>query len=313
MLTATGRYYLQNSLRTVAVMTTILPRKTLKKVRNITYNPNNTVIIFGAPRSGTTWLANIISKATHSEVIFEPFSPMAKGLFLPVKSATSTHWAKPYVRNSDQLNSLYDIDAILNGHNLKLWSEIGNVSIFPRQNLVLKTIHGSLIIPEIYQLYQNKLIYIERNPYAVVCSQLNSFGGKQYQYLNGLLKNQLLVQDWLKPWLRELSSIHCLVEEYAAVLAIETYITKNKMKGIPYKKVSYESLVLDPENQLKTILDWVAKAYRLDNINFNKQSFTSFTLKKKKRDLLDGWKTTLSRSEKALIKKWHNNFGLDNL
>ena len=313
MLIANGRYYLQNALRTLAVMTTFLSRKAIKKGRKIKVAPNSTVIVFGAPRSGTTWLANIISKATDSEIIFEPFSPMANRHFLQGTLLPPIDWAKPYVNHSDQLRSLYDIDAILSGNKLKLWSEIGNTCMFPKRDFVLKTIHGSLIIPEIYQIYQNKLVYIERNPYAVVCSQLNSFGGKQYQFLNGLLKNRLLVQDWLKPWLNALSSVSCLVEEYAAVLAIETYVTKKKLERIPYKKVPYEALVLDAENQLKSILDWIAKAYQLDTVNFNKRSFTSFTPNRKKRDLLDGWKTTLNRSEKAYIKKWQDNFGLDNI
>ncbi len=40
------------------------------------FNPNNTIMVFGSMRSGSTWLAEVISSVNGHLQIFEPLHPV---------------------------------------------------------------------------------------------------------------------------------------------------------------------------------------------------------------------------------------------
>jgi len=301
MLVETCNYCIRNIPGTSQVLVAYIVRNTLKQFQKIQPDPSRTVIVCGAPRSGTTWLTQLLAAATESEIVFEPFAPQAN-YFAKVK---------PSVDSLVELETKYKINSILTGKSLKLWLAAGNTNLLPKNKYILKTVHGGFLLPYLFEKYANPIILIERNPYATVYSQLNSFGGKEYRFLSSLLDNKTITNTWLKPYVSELKRVDNLVEEYAAVVAIERYYYKVFMQKIPHKKVSYELLVSDTKSQIEQILEWLDMDFKIRESTLFQESFTSFGDKKSLSERIEGWKTKLSKQDKKLIKKWLLIFSLN--
>ena len=90
----------------------------------------NTVLLCGSGRSGTTWLANIINNDNLFRYMFEPFHPEQVSI---VKHFNS----RQYLRASNKKEEfLLPATRILSGRVRNLWIDRYNKKIFPKRRLI---------------------------------------------------------------------------------------------------------------------------------------------------------------------------------
>ena len=199
------------------------------------------IAIFGAPRSGTTWLGQLFNSSPNVLYRFQP-------LF--------SHEFKSRLSPNSTLNDIQSFYSDLTTAN----SEFVLTSLnFPKQtptHLVWKEVRYHHITPNLLQNSNTKIIYIERNPIDVINSWFNApkeFNSKwdiQKEWLNAPSKNLNKPEEFngFNKWL-EVKNIHT-----------------DNFHNFPDKviKVKYEDLKDNPIKELQ-------KLYNFCNLKWDNQ------------------------------------------
>lgn len=153
-----------------------------------------------------------------------------------------------------------------------------------------------------------------RHPCAVTNSRKQLGWGENE--LEKFLKQELLVNNHLKPFVDIIKESKSLVEKNACIWCIQNTIALNTMNPEDWLIITYEHLFANPEEEIKRILDYIGidKDFKVDKIR-NRQSLQ----KLKHSDIithsnpLEAWRNKLSRDETSIILKIVKTFSLDNI
>lgn len=202
------------------------------------FEAEDSIIICGSRRSGTTWLMEILSKIPGYITLFEPFQPR----WFPEARRFNPN------PNPDQEGILDYLRDVLEGR-VRPSSSIYKVNLFNlRQRLMgdkllIKFVRANELVGLIkHQLNPRCIIYLIRNPYAVVSSQLRTSIMPDASYID---------VESHRPIESILASIWC--DEQTVPLATD---------GI--YKIKYEELVLDPRKVLAPLFSFLDYAQHLD-------------------------------------------------
>ncbi|MEQ8552416.1 MAG: hypothetical protein RIC53_07150 [Cyclobacteriaceae bacterium] len=160
------------------------------------------------------------------------------------------------------------------------------------ERLLVKICRGNRLLPWLTKQYEFKYkpIYMIRHPFAVVDSQLKQ-GGWDANWKSFKLPDSPYVDFELKhaDFLGSLESKEELLTANWCISNKQTL--ENVRHGVDWINVKYESLFLNPEDNLKIIFDqWNLELP--DKIDFSKNSRTSLgTYTKDKMKQLSKWKT----------------------
>lgn len=136
-----------------------------------------TVAIVGFGRSGTTWLSDIVSKASGQALLFEPWHPevLAKSTQYSYRSSYSEEETAELAGHlSSALNKQQPVPWLLRNHlptevheadpslTQLIWDQIGVMGF--------KTIRATLVPDWVLENVAGQMIYVVRHPLAVVAS-----------------------------------------------------------------------------------------------------------------------------------------------
>lgn len=214
------------------------------------------VLILGSPRSGSTWLAEIIDYTGEYKYIFEPFN-MKK-----CKEWSRQTWA-PVIGSEEAMRGskrIQDLKKIMNGKISKRnkWVMGRGGKVKNINKIMVKAVRAHYMLPAITTLFPDiKIIYITRNPVDTIKSQIKS----QFPYPKKIgtkgEKHLAAGKDEVDEYLRnndhEEPSFRVLrwaMETSVALKFLASY--KNAMM------VSYEELKDDTNNQISTICEFLS-------------------------------------------------------
>lgn len=134
----------------------------------------NTLVVASSPRSGSTWLAELLGHSQHCRLIFEPFEPRLTGTTNPKLS----HVRPGMFLSADSANREAEeiLNRVLSGrvrfkfHDDPWATERVNKSFFPTSRLIKDNTITNLL-PRISQRYPEvSIIYLLRHPIACAWS-----------------------------------------------------------------------------------------------------------------------------------------------
>jgi hypothetical protein len=287
---------------------------------------DDTILIFGTPRGGTTWFMELLENLADYRPIFEPLNmywfPQVKKIgigyrpYFPIENKQHEfreYLFKVFTGQINGLNPKYQ----LNPKSL-------HCRLFGKK-IIVKFIRGNRLLPWIANNFQvRKIFHIIRHPCATIASQIES-GIKGY-YLpkeSAVTKEMFLKEVLMVPFLRKDKKLIGKIKELkteeeilAAIWSIDNYIPFIYPKPYPWHIVIYEKLLTDGEKELKNIFNTIGtdlprKALK----NLRKTSKTSIN-KSKLSDIdpqrqLSKWKKKLSNNQINKILKVINLFGFD--
>src|SRR5579871_6762090 len=203
------------------------------------------IFVAGTGRSGTTWLAEALTRGTRRRVVFEPF----RNDRVPEWSGAVTF---QYLRRADTTTSLLPQAAsILRTSFRDEWADTLNGRFITTGRLV-KDIRANLMLAWLVeQLGPFPLIHLIRNPLAVVHSwkRENWTATPVELYLS----QPQLLSDHLAPFEDLIrSTIHPL-ERVALSWCIQNHVALRDLRPEERLVVFYEHLVADPEPQFRRI------------------------------------------------------------
>ncbi|MFX0072594.1 MAG: sulfotransferase [Candidatus Hermodarchaeota archaeon] len=250
---------------------------------------DNTILVAGTGRSGTTWLAEILTNFIKYRIIFEPFNPRKVKI---CKDLLNKQYLPPEVKN-DEYFALFN--KILAGKIRDLWVNQDN-RIFRPQGRIIKTIRASLFLKWLKINFPTiPIIYILRHPCAVVESRLRL--NWETIDVDIFLKQENLVKDLLYPFKNILSKAKTQIERNTCIWCVENLVAMNTMEPKDWCVISYENLYQNPEMELKKINDYLAIDTQITNNLFKNN--ISLTINKdsallKKKNPIEAWKDKLS-------------------
>ncbi len=227
---------------------------------HLTKKPYRIVYIAGAGRSGSTLLGRLLGG--HPQAFFpgelKVFSPTKK---LRGKPARENRRCGCGVNASKDCTFWQAVTAYLKQHHqLGLWANLevhnGDTSTFRTHNLALydavhaiskatyiidsSKSHSRLEKLIASQLFDIRVIYLQRNPYGVVYSNLKL--GRDLRY-------------------------------YSRHYAQNYYHTRKLLKGHDHYYVRYEKLVENPEKTIEGIMNWLGLSYTSAQLNWRDSVF----------------------------------------
>lgn len=297
----------------------------------------DTILIVGSPRSGTTWLMDIISNIPGYTYLFEPLNPIwfPESYEVGFRSRTylkpESNWQegenyleKIFTGNIANLpikdNPIFDL---LYGFSFK-----NLIDHFYANKLIVKSINMNRMLPWIAKFFRLKaILFIIRHPCASIASQLNSglYGYRSsappfYDVppkIDDILQESSEIKYLDKNIQNLLGDIKTKEEVLAASWCLDNYIPLLQSKPYPWTTIFYEKLVVDGENEIKRIFKNL-DIKNIPNSAFNQLKKPSIvTLKedekfiKKPNEQVSKWKKYLSEKEIQKILKIVSYFNLD--
>jgi hypothetical protein len=272
--------------------------------------PENTILVAGVARSGTTWLAEIIASQTRARIMFEPFySPHVQG-FRDFDYVL-------YMRPEDD-NAALRVFAgqVLSGTIRDPHWVDGHVDRFLPRCRIVKDVRVCLFLRWLHDRFpQVPILFIIRHPCAMVASYL-AMKWSADDDLDSMLGQPKLVTDHLSelmPVIRAATEAH---EKRALVWCIENLVALRQFENRHLEIVRYEDLVLRPDVTIPRLFAAIKRPFR-DSV-FRVHRRPSLTVRSWSPLLHGGdptraWQSILSRSQIDDVMDIVHAFGLGHL
>lgn len=216
---------------------------------------DDAVLIAGSGRSGTTWLASMLSKKYNYRLIFEPFW----NLHYEVKGQEDFFHHRYIPPGSGEEYSSY-INEVLSGEYRSEGTNSRNTHFFYKGRII-KTICANLFLPVIKKHFPSiPIVFIVRDPASVTVSRLQK---KEFAKPWGKHAHLFKRQDNLISRLKKHGVGHIEVnnelEDHATTWCFENFLPLNEWDNNNYfLVVYYENLVLNTDQVLNKIFDYIS-------------------------------------------------------
>ncbi|NOZ70665.1 MAG: sulfotransferase, partial [Chloroflexi bacterium] len=167
--------------------------------------PEDAIVVAAAARSGSTWLADMLSAAPGLQEIFEPFHPQHSALYrqlVGVQANQSRQYKRVYLRSGTQ-HPQWDVllAQALTGKIRSYRTDYQRRRFLP-DRYVVKFIRANMMLGYLADRFQPQIVFLTRHPCAVVYSRLHRVREPWFADVKDLLADEALVADYLQPWLR---------------------------------------------------------------------------------------------------------------
>lgn len=235
------------------------------------FDEKDTIIVVGSPRSGTTWIMELLNCLPQYTTIFEPFHPIR---FPQVKELISS--MRPYKAADSDVDSLHDyLYNVFKGNvtSLRPRYRITINNMLKRiiaKKLIIKFVRANRLVPWIVNNYDLRaVVFITRHPCSTISSQIRTgytgYDVERFAPSIDQVVNDASILGFESSIIEKLGEITSEAEILAAVWAMDQIIPMRE-NNVKMFKLSYEDLVFYPEQIIKQLLQFLNEMDRYDNI-----------------------------------------------
>lgn len=215
-------------------------------------NPNNNFLIFSDPRSGSTWLSEILKSIPNSLLIDEPLNVDNSKELERLKFGWRQHipegieWKEAKI----YFESIFSAQAL--NRNLCFQNKLVDLITFDK--LVIKIIRGKSLLPWLCEQFEFKYkpILLVRHPFAVISSMKNH-SSWNYEFTKFDLPDSPHIGHYEKHF-DFLSSLTSKEEQLVALWCIgNNHVLRHPKNNKNWISVNYENLLFEPEKTFDTI------------------------------------------------------------
>jgi hypothetical protein len=153
----------------------------LRVSKQMDKNPRENYLIFGDPRGGTTWIAEVIQSVIPTSLIWEPLSIGTVKEFRNLNFG----WRQFIPEEAKWPEAQFAFEKVFRGKLLNHWTAAytSPEQLKTENPLLIKFCRGNQLLPWLINnfSFKNKPLYLIRHPFAVVASQLKQ-GGWNFHY-----------------------------------------------------------------------------------------------------------------------------------
>lgn len=205
----------------------------------------DSILVAGAARSGTTWLASILAEG-NGRIVFEPFNNRKVG-------AMAGFPYFPYLRPEDVSPSLYSYcQKLFRGEFRHPWVDRESRALRAEYR-VIKTVRANLMLKWIQASFpQVPQLLLVRHPCAVALSRSKLEWATDTD-IQPFLDQSALVDDFLAPYLNVIEEAETEIEKHAVIWCISYLIPLRQFEPEGLNLIFYEDLYDHPERELARI------------------------------------------------------------
>lgn len=270
----------------------------------------SSVLIIGSPRSGTTWLAEILNSNNDFLYIFEPFSTKHNPHWKPVGQQ------KIYLRRDQAFQYKKLMKKILLGRIKYNWEKGAKIGNLNASRTLVKAIRLNAMTPWLQLNFpQLKIIYIVRDPYSVAYS-LAGYGWPEELPAYYLEQKNLLDDNLTKQQLELIKQSDSQFQRYLASWVIENHlILKRTDRTANTTSVFYENLVQQPIKEINRLTDFcgIKRIRNTTRATFRKSALASneSIIDPKNKQFGYRWKGNITKEDQKYAENLLKSFNLD--
>lgn len=219
---------------------------------NLNNRVEETVLLAGFPRGGTTWVSEIINHRNEYRYLFEPFYPR----YVPsLKNLRPKDYWRPG-GNPRGVDSMA-IERIIKGRIRNPWVDRFNRKVMYNK-ILIKDIRIHLILGWLKRRFPYlKIVLLLRHPLGVAVS-LQKIG-----WLPGVKKyceNNELVEDYLRPFVEPMLEGQTQLERYVFSWCVEHYVPLQQLARVSDVYVCfYEWFCVNVVEETEKLFVWLGK------------------------------------------------------
>lgn len=276
-------------------------------------NPAKSILIAGAPRSGTTWLAEMLNHANDYRVIYEPFNRN----FVPLcRDFSGIQYLRP---DDNNIRYLHPARAIFSGRIRGPWVDRHNRRRFAQRRLI-KDVRSNLMLKWVRVHFpEMPIVFLVRHPCAVALSRV-SINANDDVTQRVFFQQEALLADHLAPFAKEIGWIDTPFQRHIMIWCIQNLVPFAQLnKGDAYLAF-YENLIVNPMEEFQKLFSFLKQPFDAAALEqrLGKPSATAF---KKGRvatmpsadSIVGSWRKKLSADELAAARRITTLFGLDQI
>jgi hypothetical protein len=217
----------------------------------------DTVLLAGSGRSGTTWLAEVLTRGGGYRYLFEPFHP--------VRSPFARLFpARAYLGPADgDPRQASGAERVVDGHVRTAWIDQYNRQMIARRRLV-KDVWSNLRLGWLRAAFPSlRTILVVRHPCPTVVSQLAS-GWNWYADPPTFLGQPALLRRHLEPFADTIASSADDLERHVNAWCVDTLVPMRELASGGVHVVFYEHLLARPEEELSSLFAFLGRSARPD-------------------------------------------------
>jgi hypothetical protein len=273
------------------------------------YDIGNTIVMAGSPRSGTTWLSEILHTIPQSCIIHEPLRPWA----VPEVDALGLGW-KAYIAPGVDWPELEEfMRGVLTGQilNRHTTSRASLPEILRSERWIVKSVRANRLLRWMTEKFPIRTpILLIRHPCAVVSSQMRH---PSWHPRTALSVDSRFLADY--PGVSDIAAdITTWEEVLAANWCMDYFAPLSTPKPHPWIFVIYERLVRQGEEEIQRIFNALEleipksalKGLKVPSKSVREDSFILIG-----EDPLAAWTKRLSKEQVKRILHLVSAFGLD--
>jgi len=297
------------------------------KKRGFEFNHQNTIAVFAQPRGGSTWFTNLMASMPKTVKVD---GPLYQGPFIPNGQMPSGETGKlkslrklgfhyhqyiPEGENWEEARAFFHELFSQHFYTPYIFTETPLSELMRAERFVFKFYHASLMMPWLIEHFDIKPIFLVRNPYAVVASQLKYYAFAETIRTGKYLIPKFKFSEFFNPYLPILDDVSSAVEILAARWCLNYLpLISRKENNEKWLTVSYESVLLHRDWELNRIFQFIGQPIP-ENIHlvYDKPSIStskSTEMYHQKVEHLSNWKNILSRKEIGQINVILERFGV---
>lgn len=234
------------------------------------------VLVAGAPRSGTTWVAELIGSVTGSRLLFEPLAPVAVANRPGIPAFPDRRPG-----DEDAILQAY-MEAVLHGSRRDPLIDARPLTARP-QGRVVKMVRCCLMIGWLAELFPDvAIVFVTRDPWSVVRSRIRMQWDPEPDVAALLEQSSLMrrldAHGW-GTWVREAgeqlrartagprdeagqeSSRRLSVEANAILWAVHNAVAHQDLREVAALHLAYGTLRTRPEQEFGRALDHLSALY----------------------------------------------------
>jgi len=305
-----------NNLRKPAIFFKRTTLHTIDKfIINKKVNIDDTIAIFGSPRSGTTWLMEILVMMEDYRTVFEPFQYK----WFPAVSSLKIN-PRPFVNENESNEPLKEyLKQIFTGqicsNDPKYRVDLNTIkNRINSKKIIVKFVRANRLITWIKNNFDLKeIILIIRNPYSTIMSQINT-GRTGYSLPNVRTRgwipiiDDILIQAELirvePEILSKLRKVKSNIELLSVIWCLDQYIPLKSSIKNDIEILYYEDMFRNINKITSDLITKLGyKGSKYDNSSLNIQSMTTINTLYQTEYQLNKWKDFFTEKQKMEIKK----------
>ena len=267
------------------------------------------VLVCGAGRSGTTWLAETINATNEFRYLYEPFNrehvPECR-YFAPFQ----------YLRpQEDDARYLGAARAIFSGRIRNAWIDQYNRRIIVRRRLI-KDVRSSLMLKWIRNHFpEMPIVFVVRHPCAVAVSRIKL--GFRTDRRDEYCADRKLMADYLLPLSDEVQRADSAFERHIVDWCVSNLVPFSQLQKGDVFLAFYENICAAPEKEFERLYKYLGMAFDgsvLTRLNTPSASTGRKIMRTSRahsaEQAVDGWRKHVSTENLAFTERITQAFGL---